>query len=55
VLLVKDINGDTWTIRVTGTDLDFIDWAKDYASKIDEIYTARGTIYAKQFPNTVLP
>lgn len=53
VLFVKDNNGDSWTIRVTGTDLDFIEWVSAHGEKIDEIYTARGTIYAKQFPSTV--
>jgi hypothetical protein len=45
-------NGETYTARVTGADLDFIDFvlARVEENKVLNIYTPRGTIYGPQFP-----
>jgi hypothetical protein len=45
-------NGEAYTARVTGADIDFIDFvlAKIGENKVLNIYTPRGTIYGPQFP-----
>lgn len=45
-------NGETYTARVTGADLDFIEFvlSKVTNNKVLNIYTPRGTIYGPQFP-----
>lgn len=45
-------NGETYTARVTGADLDFIEFvlARVEENKVLNIYTPRGTIYGPQFP-----
>jgi hypothetical protein len=45
-------NGETYTVRVTGADLDFIEFvlARVEENKVLNIYTPRGTIYGPQFP-----
>jgi hypothetical protein len=45
-------NGDAWTARVTGADVDFITFvlAKADVNKVLNIYSPRGTIYGPQFP-----
>ena len=49
VLYLKLSNGETYSVRVTGTDLDFVAWIRERADEVEQIYTARGTIYGPQF------
>jgi hypothetical protein len=48
-------NGETYTVRVTGASIKFIDKiiASGQADKIKTVYTASGTKYARQFPQAV--
>jgi hypothetical protein len=45
-------NGETYTARVTGADLDFIEFVLSRVDdgKVLNIYSPRGTIYGPQFP-----
>lgn len=54
--LVLD-NGDSYTARVTGADMDFITFvlAKVRDNKVLNIYSPRGTIYGPQFPEDLAP
>lgn len=49
-LTVRTVAGEDYTIWSTGCDIDLLDMLTTHAgSKIDMVYTQRGTIYAKQF------
>lgn len=52
---LKVAAGGTWTVRVTGADIDFLDYILTRAdgSKVLQAYTARGTLYGPQFPAVV--
>jgi hypothetical protein len=43
-------NGESYTVRITGTHTDFIDWflAKGGGKKVANVYSERGTIYGPQ-------
>lgn len=45
-------DGSSWVVRVTGADIDFLDYvlSKAGTTKIQKVYTKRGTIYGPQFP-----
>jgi hypothetical protein len=44
-------DGFTWTIRIAGADIDFLDYilAKTTPGRVKQAYTARGTIYGPQY------
>lgn len=50
-MTIRFNNGSQWTYRITGTHTDFIDnvISRLSANNIDEIWSERGTIYAKSF------
>jgi len=56
-LKLKLSDGGTWTVRVTGADIDFLDYvlARAGTGKVLSAYTARGTIYGPQFPAVTTP
>ena len=43
-------NGETYTVRVTGTHTNFIDFflAKGGGERVKNVYSERGTIYGPQ-------
>jgi hypothetical protein len=45
-------NGESYTARVSGADIDFIEFvlARTEENKVLNIYSPRGTIYGPQFP-----
>lgn len=53
VLNLKLDNGETYQCRITGCDIDFIAWLVGKGTKVQEVYTPRGTIYAKQFASSI--
>lgn len=48
---VRFANGDMWTVRVTGKHSRFIDeiLASSAGDNVIQVFSERGTIYAKQF------
>lgn len=52
---IKLTNGETYTVRVTGTSIKFIDKiiASGSQDKIAAVYTQSGTKFARQFPQAV--
>jgi hypothetical protein len=55
VMNLSLINGDSFQVRITGTDTDFIDFvlARIGEGLVLNAYTQRGTIYGPQFPEAV--
>jgi hypothetical protein len=52
---IKFTNGETYSVRVTGSSIKFIDKiiASGTQDKISAVYTQSGTKYARQFPQAV--
>lgn len=48
---VRLVNGDTWTVRLVGSHVDFIDkvLAELGPDSVEQIWSERGTIYGKSF------
>ena len=47
---VRLANGDVWTVRITGADMDFLDkLITQSGANVAQVWTPRGTLYGPQF------